>query len=183
MTYIYLMMLKHAWLPATSCPTAWLRHTPCPATLCGHKMQHPAPLHALLCCAGSPHVTAWDTAAAVGVPSSCVAKTMTLLVDQQPHLVVTRGDQRIDMHKARSHCCSSQLSRSCQLRAQCISLTGVVAAAGTAAAARQACAVAAVPAGAGPSQHWLGGGCQLLRLQRTFRTARLPVAAAVKLLV
>lgn len=36
---------------------------------------------------------------------------MTLLVEQQPYLVVTRGDQRIDMHKARmqgsSTCTSS----------------------------------------------------------------------------
>lgn len=148
-------------------------------------MQLPVPFQVRPCLAGSPHVTAWDTAAAVGVSSSCVAKTMTLLVDQKPHLVVTRGDQRIDMHKARSHCCNSQLSRFHQLRAQHISTTGAVAAADPAAAAatRPACAVAAVPAGAAPSQHWLGGGCQLLRLQRTFRTARLPVAAAVKLLV
>lgn len=53
------------------------------------------------------HITALDTAAAAGVPPSCVAKTMTLMINHQPHLVVTRGDQRIDMHKARTtntHC-------------------------------------------------------------------------------
>ncbi|WIA30602.1 hypothetical protein OEZ86_000682 [Tetradesmus obliquus] len=40
-----------------------------------------------------------DTAAALSVPRAAVAKTMALLVDHEPLLVVTRGDQRIDLHK------------------------------------------------------------------------------------
>lgn len=157
-----------------------VRHQLCTANVMGPMNSRNL---AFLCLpAGSPHVTAWDTAAAVGVPTSCVAKTMTLLVDQQPHLVVTRGDQRIDMHKARSYtlcnssCSPPNSSYSLLYLTHSVlrSSTGP-AAAGTA-VAQQACADGpAAPA-------WLGG-VRLLRLQRTLRTARVPVAAAVKLLV
>jgi hypothetical protein len=141
----------------------------------------PLPCHSCLP-AGSPHVTALDTAAAAGVPTSCVAKTMTLMVDHLPHLVVTRGDQRVDMHKARSHCFSSQhSSHSRPWSAHTGRAVGptAAAAAGQTRVADAPAAAAAAAQGAG----WLGGGCKLLRLQHTIRTARLPVAAAVKLLV
>eukprot|EP00879_Flechtneria_rotunda_P029008 GHRR01031259.1.p1 GENE.GHRR01031259.1~~GHRR01031259.1.p1 ORF type:complete len:747 (+),score=261.21 GHRR01031259.1:313-2553(+) len=39
------------------------------------------------------------TAVALGVPRACVAKTMAVMVDSVPWLVLTRGDQRIDTHK------------------------------------------------------------------------------------
>jgi hypothetical protein len=63
--------------------------------------------------AGGVHATAWGTAAALGVPTSAVAKTMALCIHgQQPCLAVTRGDQRVDMHKAgcaRARGCGSSM--------------------------------------------------------------------------
>jgi hypothetical protein len=51
-----------------------------------------------------------DTAAVLSAPRAAVAKTMALLVDHEPLLVVTRGDQRVDMHKARSRVADSSLA-------------------------------------------------------------------------
>lgn len=141
------------------------------------------------------------------MPIHQVAKTMTLLVDQQPRLVVTRGDQRIDMHKARptfctsySHCYQHSCSFSYSLPPVSTSTTQSVAlhtsrAAGKAAAPQsgQARATRAVPAAAGSlcqcllgSRHPAGGAApsRLQRLQHVLRaSARMPVAAAAKLLV
>jgi hypothetical protein len=50
-----------------------------------------------------------DTAAALSAPRAAVAKTMALMVDHEPLLVVTRGDQRVDMHKARSSTADSDV--------------------------------------------------------------------------
>ncbi|KAF6257473.1 hypothetical protein COO60DRAFT_1701845 [Scenedesmus sp. NREL 46B-D3] len=49
-----------------------------------------------------------DTAAALSAPRAAVAKTMALLVGHEPVLVVTRGDQRVDMHKARNSAAASR---------------------------------------------------------------------------
>jgi hypothetical protein len=51
-----------------------------------------------------------DTAAALSAPRAAVVKTMALLVEQEPLLVVTRGDQRVDMHKARSSAADSGMA-------------------------------------------------------------------------
>lgn len=59
-------------------------------------------------------MAAGGSSTSVSVPRSRVAKTMAVLIDHEPLLVVTRGDQRIDMHKARSSAChfvSSSISR------------------------------------------------------------------------
>jgi hypothetical protein len=142
------------------------------------------------------------------VPIHQVAKTMTLMVDQQPRLVVTRGDQRIDMHKARPAYCTSyghsyshsSYSRSYSLLTVSTSTTQSVAlltswAAGKAVTPQsgQAPTPRAVPTAVGGLCQCLLGGTRpagttapsrLQRLQHVLRaSARMPVAAAAKLLV
>jgi hypothetical protein len=76
-----------------------------------------------------------DTATALSVPRAAVAKTMALLVDHEPLLVVTRGDQRVDMHKARSSVADSDSSTSRTLDTR---ICSVVAAADAAAISQHA---------------------------------------------
>jgi hypothetical protein len=150
--------------------------------------------------AGSPHITAWDTAAAVGASISCIAKTTVCLVDQQPHIIVTRGDQRIDMHKARTtlFCDSTHRNSAGLLPATAATSRGCsIAARPAPASAGGAWSAPAhycerhrkrgtVPRPAGPAipLGLLGCGRRLLQLGHGFRSARLPVAAAAaKLLV
>lgn len=150
--------------------------------------------------AGSPNITAWDTAAAAaGASISCVAKTTVCLVEQRPHAVVTRGDQRIDMHKARTHPSydsahrtSARLLRATAATSQGRSIAATparVSTGGACSAPVRLCGwhreLGSVPQPAGPALplSLLGCGRRLLQLGHGFKSARLPVAAAAKLLV
>lgn len=190
----------NSWYVTTTCDA------PCTQASLGHHCP-PAATHSLPLLpagpspAGSPHITAWDTAAAVGASISCVATTTVCLVDQQPHIVVTRGDQRIDMHKARTplyydsaHRTSVRLLRATAATSHGCSIAAApalvsAAAGGVWSASAQQCEwhreQGSVPRPAGPALPLglLGCGRRLLRLGHGFKSARLPVAAAAKLLV
>jgi hypothetical protein len=153
--------------------------------LCGRCTVLRGPFAVRAPAAASSHITAWDTAAASSVPVSHVAKTMTLLVDATPHLVVTLGDQRVDMHKARTHlrCCQpfSQSTPHRQPALPSAKPRAATAAPAVAAPGCGPCQPARSPAPVLP-QRLLGAGYRLLRLKPGLTSAGLPVAAARLLL-